>query len=122
MAGLLYLGLNWLLLLLQVDVDTIDRVIGTVSACAIWFALSESGGQACMQHLALRLVLWHSGAIPRDYADLLRYTSELRLTQQTGGSFAFSTICCASTSLSHLYPNPRNPKLLKAICLIWFSR
>ncbi|MDB9528106.1 hypothetical protein PN498_19080 [Oscillatoria sp. CS-180] len=48
-----------------------------------------SGGFALMQHLALRLVLWRSGAIPRDYAAFLKYTSELRLTRQTGGEFRF---------------------------------
>ena len=42
-----------------------------------------------MQHLALRLVLWRSGAAPRDYAKFLRYTSDLRLTRQIGGEFRF---------------------------------
>jgi len=43
----------------------------------------------CAQHFILRLVLWQNGAIPWNYAKFLQYTSELRLTRQTGGEFRF---------------------------------
>ncbi|MEM9815997.1 MAG: hypothetical protein AAF827_06280 [Cyanobacteria bacterium P01_D01_bin.6] len=56
---------------------------------AIFVPLIASGGFACMAHLSLRMVLWHSEAIPRDYAEFLKYTSELRLMRQTGGEFRF---------------------------------
>jgi DNA primase large subunit len=58
-------------------------------ATAIFAPLLLQWWGSLMQHCALRLVLWRSGAIPRDYAAFLKYTSELRLTRQTGGEFRF---------------------------------
>jgi DNA primase large subunit len=89
LAVLLNLGLNAILPDLLPDPEQIEAIVGTSMAVVLFSPLFFSGGQACMQHLALRLVLWRSGAIPRDYAAFLKYTSELRLTRQTGGEFRF---------------------------------
>ncbi|MGD1927392.1 MAG: hypothetical protein ACFB12_00670 [Leptolyngbyaceae cyanobacterium] len=89
LAGILAIGLNAVLPRVLSDADLIRRIVGASMAAAIWMSLSESGGQACMQHLALRLVLWRSEAMPWNYAQFLKYTSELRLTRQTGGEFRF---------------------------------
>lgn len=47
------------------------------------------GGIPVIQHFALRLVLWHSGSIPWNYARFLSYTDERRLIQQVGGRYQF---------------------------------
>lgn len=75
----LFLAWGWGLFELRLGLDE----------AAIFCLLVFSSGQACMQHLALRVVLWRSGAIPLDYAAFLKYTSDLRLTRQTGGEFRF---------------------------------
>jgi hypothetical protein len=89
LAGLIQLGLNATLPSILTDVDLIQWLIVSSQAVAIWAPMLGSGGLACFEHLALRIVLWRGGAIPRDYAHFLRYTSELRLTRQTGGEFRF---------------------------------
>jgi hypothetical protein len=71
------------------DPSQIKAIIAGSTFVAIFSPFLLSGGLACIQHLALRVVLWRSGAIPRDYAAFLKYTSELRLTRQTGGEFRF---------------------------------
>ncbi|NEQ45745.1 MAG: NACHT domain-containing protein [Leptolyngbya sp. SIOISBB] len=67
----------------------IAPLISTSMFLAVSIPLFSMGGVACTQHLVLRLVLWRSGAIPWNYAKFLKYTSELRLTRQTGGEFRF---------------------------------
>ena len=89
LAGGLNLSLTALLPAVISDPDQIRIMIASSMVAAIFLPLFHSGGLACMQHLALRVVLWRSGAIPRDYAAFLKYTSELRLTRQTGGEFRF---------------------------------
>ncbi|MGB2927267.1 MAG: NACHT domain-containing protein [Limnothrix sp.] len=89
LAGGLNLSLSAVLPEVISDPDQIRRIIASSMFTAIYSPLFFSGGLACMQHLALRVVLWRSGAIPLDYAAFLKYTSELRLTRQTGGEFRF---------------------------------
>jgi len=89
LAGGLNLSLTALLPEVISDPDQIELLVTLSMFVAIFFPFFFSGGFACMQHLALRVVLWRSGAIPRDYAAFLKYTSELRLTRQTGGEFRF---------------------------------
>ena len=89
LAVLLNVGLNAALPSVLSDPDQIESIVGGSMAIAVFAPLFTSGGLACMDHLALRLVLWRCGAIPRDYAAFLKYTSELRLTRQTGGEFRF---------------------------------
>jgi DNA primase large subunit len=89
LAVLLNASLNAALPAVLSDPDQIESIVGSSMATAIFVPLLGSGGGALMQHFALRLMLWRSGAIPRDYAAFLKYTSELRLTRQTGGEFRF---------------------------------
>jgi len=46
-------------------------------------------GVACIQHIVLRLILWWSGAIPRNYQHFFSYGRELGLIQQVGGRYRF---------------------------------
>ncbi|MBD2063392.1 NACHT domain-containing protein [Funiculus sociatus GB2-A5] len=48
-----------------------------------------SAGLPVIQHFALRLILWKSGAIPWNYARFLSYANERRLIKQVGGRYRF---------------------------------
>jgi hypothetical protein len=47
------------------------------------------GGYACLSHLALRIVLWRSGAIPWDYAAFLDYCAQRIFLRKVGGGYIF---------------------------------
>lgn len=47
------------------------------------------GGYACLQHIALRYLLYRTGCIPRNYAAFLDYTSDCLLTRKVGGGYIF---------------------------------
>ena len=47
------------------------------------------GGFTCIQHFALRLVLYRSGCIPWNYARFLDYCTERSLLQRVGGRYRF---------------------------------
>jgi adenylate kinase family enzyme len=46
-------------------------------------------GEACIKHLALRLVLWNDGCIPWNYARFLDWAAERSLLQKVGGGYIF---------------------------------
>ena len=46
-------------------------------------------GAACVQHFALRLILWCRGLAPWKYADFLDYATERMLLQRVGGRYRF---------------------------------
>jgi hypothetical protein len=56
---------------------------------AALFGFVAGGGKACVQHLALRMVLTQQGKIPWDYARFLNYCTERRLLQRVGGRYRF---------------------------------
>ncbi|MGF2040069.1 MAG: NACHT domain-containing protein [Nostoc sp. CmiVER01] len=47
------------------------------------------GGITCIQHFTLRLILYHNGYIPWDYARFLNYSTERVLLQRVGGRYRF---------------------------------
>ncbi len=47
------------------------------------------GGYACLSHLALRIVLWRSGATPWNLAGFLDYCTERILLRKVGGGYIF---------------------------------
>jgi hypothetical protein len=47
------------------------------------------GGVTCIQHLSLRLILYHNGNIPWNYARFLNYSTELLFLQRVGGRYRF---------------------------------
>jgi hypothetical protein len=53
-----------------------------------FFGLAN-GGFACIQHLALRLTLWRSGAMPWNYAAFLDEAAERLLLRKVGGGYLF---------------------------------
>ena len=44
---------------------------------------------ACIRHLALRILLWQVGSIPRNYTRFLDYTVERIFLRRTGGGYIF---------------------------------
>ena len=56
---------------------------------ALLFGFLVGGGQACVQHVCLRFVLWQSGVAPWHLAQFLNYCVERRLLQRVGGRYRF---------------------------------
>jgi DNA polymerase III delta prime subunit len=61
-------------------------VATTLSSTSAFFS---GGGEACIQHFSLRLVLWYNRSIPWNYAKFLSRAAERRLIQQIGGRYRF---------------------------------
>ena len=47
------------------------------------------GGEACIEHLSLRLILYHNREIPWNYARFLNYSTKLLFLQRVGGRYRF---------------------------------
>jgi hypothetical protein len=88
--------------------SAINGIIFTVSGClaygltskitnitpATWVMLGVvqglfAGGLACIQHFALRLILWWNGDIPWNYALFLKYATKRMFLQEVGGRYQF---------------------------------
>ncbi|MBD2004033.1 MULTISPECIES: NACHT domain-containing protein [Cyanophyceae] len=69
------------------SIEPINIVINGLS-WAIFFGITAAGVPV-IQHFALRLILWNSGAIPWNYARFLSYANERRLIKQVGGRYRF---------------------------------
>ena len=46
-------------------------------------------GSACIRHFSLRLMLYHMGHVPWNYACFLDYASERLFLQKVGGGYIF---------------------------------
>ncbi|NEP14853.1 MAG: TIR domain-containing protein [Symploca sp. SIO2C1] len=57
-------------------------IIGLIAATIV-------GGQACIQHFTLRLILYRNGCIPWNYARFLDYASDRIFLQKVGGGYIF---------------------------------
>jgi len=69
---------------------TIGLFNGLVLAAIVSLIISLlSGGTACIQHATLRLLLWHSNSIPRNYPRFLDYATERILLRKVGGGYIF---------------------------------
>jgi DNA polymerase III delta prime subunit len=80
-SGLLTSLLLWILQNLVTGIS-IGTAIGLISA--LFF-----GGLACLQHFALRFILWKSGDAPWNYVRFLNYCTERFILQRVGGSYHF---------------------------------
>lgn len=47
------------------------------------------GGEACIQHFSLRLILYLNGYIPWNYAQFLDYATDRLFLQRVGGGYRF---------------------------------
>ena len=97
MIGGLTLGTIWGLLNLSAAV----LATGVIPQALDWIHFQLSGvlvlalfsglvpGAACIQHFALRFILWCRGVTPWNYARFLNYATERMLLQRVGGRYRF---------------------------------
>jgi hypothetical protein len=53
------------------------------------FGLIAGGGEACIKHFILRVILYYSGSIPWNYTRFLDYATERIFLQKVGGGYIF---------------------------------
>ncbi|MEP0877194.1 hypothetical protein NDA00_15385 [Funiculus sociatus GB2-M2] len=53
------------------------------------FGVAAGGGEACIKHFVLRVILYCSGSIPWNYARFLDYATERIFLQKVGGGYIF---------------------------------
>ena len=68
--------------------------VGTSSGLIVGLVIGlaaglSAGGQACLQHLVLRLFLVRNGSAPWDYAKFLDHAAERILLRKVGGGYRF---------------------------------
>lgn len=65
---------------------------GIVISCIglpVWFSIVAGGGLACIQHFAMRLVLFQTKKIPWDFVTFLKQAEDRLFIYRTGGSYVF---------------------------------
>jgi hypothetical protein len=77
-----------ILVLKLISIPTTGEISGFLINIPLITGITFGGGQACLQHLSLRIVLWHSG-LPWNFAHFLNYCVERRLLLRVGGSYRF---------------------------------
>lgn len=77
-------------LLQLIERQPIDPMIVIMSASLLGFGFGMFwGGFTCIQHFVLRLMLWHSGAIPWNYARFLDYCTKQGFLARNNGRYQF---------------------------------
>jgi hypothetical protein len=89
LAGALFSGLlSGLLFRLGAVQGTIREALGIGLVGGLICAMAY-GGYACLSHLALRLILYHHGRVPWNYARFLDYCVERIFLHRVGGGYIF---------------------------------
>lgn len=78
--GFLLLGLAAITLNLQ---SLVWAILGLL------FGVAAGGGEACIKHFILRVILYYNGYIPWNYAHFLNYATERIFLQKVGGGYIF---------------------------------
>ncbi|NEQ11878.1 MAG: hypothetical protein F6K37_40270 [Moorea sp. SIO4E2] len=74
-------------LMVGLKVGLIERlIIGLIIGLMVGL---KNGGQACIQHFILRLVLYSNNCIPWNYARFLDYAADRIFLQKVGGGYIF---------------------------------
>jgi hypothetical protein len=95
LLSLVVLGLTPLLYLAlahvpwRVDQARADCIIRAIIYTPFLFAFLHGGGQACIQHFALRLVLYGNLLIPWNFVRFFQQAEDRLFIQRTGGSYIF---------------------------------
>jgi hypothetical protein len=76
------------------------------------FGLIAGGGEACIKHFILRVILYYSGSIPWNYTRFLDYATERIFLQRLVEATFLFTGCCWS-----ILPNCDSARLNNAIAL-----
>ena len=87
LVGLLRVGLPHLLGTILAP-ELLASIVAIASAPLIWASIYDSSN-ACAQHVALRLILHRTNAIPWNYARFLNHCTDRLLLQRVGGRYRF---------------------------------
>jgi eukaryotic-like serine/threonine-protein kinase len=68
---------------------TVGFAYGVANVASGLTAALIYGGLACIQHVVLRFLLWHSGAMPLKYARFLDTAADLLFLRKVGGGYIF---------------------------------
>jgi len=84
MFGLIFVLIQWIIARVNINAYTLisSGLLGVLIGGIV-------PGTACIQHLILRLILWHKGYIPWNYARFLNYATERIFLQRVGGRYRF---------------------------------
>ncbi len=67
----------------------LDHSVRTWGLFGMLFGWCLGGGEACVKHLLLRLMLWSNGSMPWNYARFLDWGVERIFLQKVGGGYIF---------------------------------
>ncbi len=67
----------------------LDHRVSTWGLFGLLFGWSLGGGEACLKHLILRVMLWRNGSMPWNYAQFLDWAVERIFLQKVGGGYIF---------------------------------
>ena len=56
---------------------------------SVWAAWMIAGGQACLEHFVLHLLLVRNGSVPWDYTKFLDHATDSILLRKVGGGYIF---------------------------------
>jgi len=75
---------------LSIAAFILDRsIVSTWGVFGLLFGACLGGGEACIKHLLLRIMLWRNGAIAWNYAAFLDWGVERIFLQKVGGGYIF---------------------------------
>jgi hypothetical protein len=76
-------------ILLALAAYPLQSSISFYGVIGLSFGLAAGGGEACLKHFILRVILYFSGSIPWNYARFLDYASDRIFLQKVGGGYIF---------------------------------
>ncbi len=74
---------------LSIAAFILNHRVSTWGLFGLLFGWSLGGGEACLKHLILRVMLWRNGSIPWNYAQFLDWGVERIFLQKVGGGYIF---------------------------------
>ncbi len=66
-----------------------DFALGYGFIASVFFGLVSSSGKACIQHFILRILIWHNGDAPWNFARFLDLASKRHFLTKNGSSYMF---------------------------------
>ncbi len=90
LGGGLIIGLLFGLITWSFVTPNFELPFGLIGGLLFGVTLGLSnGGIACIQHIALRVFVWHAGDMPWNYTRFLDYAAERVLLRKVGGGYIF---------------------------------
>ncbi|NET16651.1 MAG: NACHT domain-containing protein, partial [Okeania sp. SIO1H6] len=76
-------------ILMSLSAKLLDWYLIAWGQYGLIFGLAVGGGEACVKHFILRVILYFNGYIPWNYARFLDYATQLIFLQKVGGGYIF---------------------------------